>query len=231
MNYSPIKLSISQPTLFPWIGYFNMIKNSDVFVFLDNVKFKKQTWHMRNRIKSGSKVEELEVWIWIPTKLPKTNTMIKDVLIDNNQNWRQKHLDYFQYNYGKKYNDILFLIELYQKDWVKIADFNMEFIKQCCRYLEITTPLVRASELGVNGKKSELVLNICKKLSAENLLANKGSENYLEKDKEIFENENIQISYHMYSHKPYKQKGNTFIKDLSILDLLFSENENSKEFI
>ncbi len=97
-----MKISISQPTLFPWIGYFNMIKNSDVFVFLDNVKFKKQTWHMRNRLKSSSKVKETEIWVRIPTKLPKTDTMIKDVLIDNNQNWQQKHLDNFQYNYGTK---------------------------------------------------------------------------------------------------------------------------------
>ena len=74
-------LSASQPTLYPWIGYFNMIKNCDVFVFLDNVKFKKQTWHMRNRLKSGSKIDELEMWVHIPTNLNKTNTLIKDVLI------------------------------------------------------------------------------------------------------------------------------------------------------
>ena len=36
-------ISISQPTLFPWLGYFDMIDKSDIFVFLDNVKFEKKT--------------------------------------------------------------------------------------------------------------------------------------------------------------------------------------------
>lgn len=224
-------ISISQPTLFPWLGYFNMIKNSDVFVFLDNVKFKKQSWHMRNRLKSSSKVDEAEFWIRIPTKLPKTNTLIKDVFIDNNQDWKQKHLDNFQYNYGSTYEDVLFLKELYLKDWDKIGEFNIEFISMCCQYLDIPTVLVRASELNVKGTKSHLVLDICKQLNADQLLANNGSEIYLERDKAIFDKENIEITYHRYKHPKYQQSGEVFFENLSVLDLLFSEKENSKHFI
>jgi hypothetical protein len=224
-------LSVSQPTLYPWIGYFNMIKNSDVFVLLDNVKFKKQTWHMRNRLKSGSKIDELEMWVHIPTNIDKTNTIIKDVLIDNSQDWRKKHLDIFQYNYGKTYQNIEFLTELHQTEWDKIVDFNIEFISKCCQYLDIETKLVRASELNVKGKKSQLVLNICKELGADTLIANSGSESYLEKDKDIFVSENIAVSYHNYKHIEYKQRGKLFLKDLSVLDLLFSEHKNSKSFI
>lgn len=224
-------ISISQPTLFPWIGYFNMIKNSDVFVFLDNVKFKKQTWHMRNRLKSSSKVNEAEFWVRIPTKLPKTNTMIKDVYIDNTQDWKQKHLDNFQYNYGSSYEDVLFLKELYHKDWDKIGAFNIEFITRCCEYLEIPTALVCASELNVTGTKSHLVLDICKQLDADQLLANHGSEEYLEKDKAIFDSEDIGITFHNYQHSKYNQSGKVFLENLSVLDLLFSEKENAKFFI
>ena len=143
-----MKISISQPTLFPWIGYFNMIKNSDVFVFLDNVKFKKQTWQMRNRLKSSSKIDEAEFWIHIPTKLPKTDTMIKDVFIDNNQDWKQKHLDNFQYNYGSKYEEILFLKELYQKEWEQYWEtLILNLLQSVVNSLEIPTKLIRASEL------------------------------------------------------------------------------------
>lgn len=226
-----MKVSISQPTLFPWIGYFKMIKNSDVFVFLDNVKFKKQTWHMRNRLKSSSKIDEAEFWVHIPTKLPKTNTMISEVRIDNNQDWKQKHLDNFQYNYGNTYEDIDFLKEMYQKDWEMIADFNIEFITKCCEFLQISTKLIRASEIDVQGKKSLLVLDICKNLNANTLIANEGSENYLEKDKEIFDNENIAIIYHKYSPIKYNQQGEQFLENLSILDLIFSEKNNPQHFI
>ena len=89
-------VSISQPTLFPWIGYFNIIKNSDFFVFLDNVKFEKRSWQMRNKLKAVSKEGESEVWIRIPTTLKTSDTLIKDVLIDNNQNWKEKHLKAFK---------------------------------------------------------------------------------------------------------------------------------------
>ncbi len=224
-------VSISQPTLFPWMGYFNMIKNSDVFVFLDNVEFKKQTWQMRNRLKVRSKIEDSEIWIRIPTKSSKTNTLIKDVFIDNSQDWKQKHLDIFQSNYGKKYKNILFLEKLYQQDWDKIADFNIKFITECCQFLEIQTKLVFASDLQAKGKKSHLVLDICKHLNANELLANSGSKDYLERDRDIFEKENIRMSYHNYKQPRYQQKGKTFLENLSVLDLLFSELENSKKFI
>lgn len=186
---------------------------------------------MRNRLKSGSKVEEAEIWLHIPTKLPKTNTLIKDVLIDNNQNWKQKHLDIFQYNYGSNYENLSFLKELYVKEWDNIGDFNIEFITRCCQFLEIDTTLVRASELNAEGKKSYLVLDICKRLNADTLLANSGSQIYLEQDKAIFNQEHIEILYHHYEHPKYNQPGNLFFENLSVLDLLFSENENSKNFI
>ena len=157
--------------------------------------------------------------------------MIKDVLIDNRQDWKLKHLDYFQTNYSKKYKEITFLEKLYEQDWEKIADFNIEFITQCCQYLEISTKLVRASELEVQGKKSHLILDICKKLKATEFMPNEGSKIYLEKDKEIFDKENIKISYHRFKQPKYNQKGDEFLENLSILDLLFSEYENSKNFI
>ena len=226
-----MKISLSQPPLYPWIGYFNLIKDCDVFIFLDNVKFKKQTWHMRNRLKSGSKVKEEEIWVHIPTNLSSTNTMISDVLIDNTQDWKKKHIDIFQYNYGSKYKNIEFLEDLYQQDWNSISDFNIEFITKCCEFLEIKTKLVRASELSVKGKKSNLILNICKQFNADELIANSGSKNYLEQDKEIFNKENIKISYHKYEPIKYKQNGEIFFENLSILDLLFSENDNSNSFI
>lgn len=186
---------------------------------------------MRNRLKSGSKIDTSEIWVHIPTNLSKTNTQIKDVLIDNSQDWKKKHQDIFQYNYGKAYRNIAFLKDMYQKDWEKISDFNIEFITKCCQFLDIDTKLVRASELKAEGKKSNLILNICKTLNAKQLIANQGSNNYLEKERDIFENENIEISYHNYKPLKYNQKGNEFLENLSVLDLLFTENKHSKHFI
>jgi hypothetical protein len=223
--------SISQPTLFPWLGYFDMIKKSDVFVFLDNVKFEKSSWQMRNRLKTISKNSDHIIWIRIPTKAKTSNELIKNIEIDNSKDWKKDHLKTFEINYGKKTKEITFLQELYKKEWTNLADFNIEFITKCCKFLEINTKIIRASDLSVKGKKSYLVLDICKNLNTTKYLANPGSKQYLENDKQIFENEKIQLEYHNFKHPHYNQKGVKFIEKLSVLDLIFNEKNNSLNII
>ena len=224
-------ISISQPTLFPWLGYFDMIRKSDTFVFLDNVKIEKRSWHIRNRLKLNSKNEEEFFWINMPVKKTTSNELIQNALIDNNKKWKESHLKTFGRNYGIKISEIPFLEKLYQKEWNKISEFNITFISECCKYLGIKTKLEKASELSVDGKKSYLLLDICKKLNATKYLANQGSKEYLEKDKEVFRSEDISIEYHKYKHPIYKQRGRNFIEKLSILDLLFNEFQNSKNLL
>ena len=45
---------IMQPTYLPWIGYFDLIKQSDIFVFLDDVQYTKQDWRNINLIQSST---------------------------------------------------------------------------------------------------------------------------------------------------------------------------------
>ena len=45
-------LYISQPTFFPWLGYFDLIDQSETVVFLDDVNFTKQSWQHRNYFKT-----------------------------------------------------------------------------------------------------------------------------------------------------------------------------------
>ena len=223
-------VSISQPTLFPWLGYFNIIKNSDIFVFLDIVKFEKRSWQMRNKVKLVTPEEEKEIWIKIPTKMENTETLIKDVLIDNSQKGKKQHLNILRSSYGKKSEQISFIFNLYEREWEKIVDFNIQFISECCKFLNIKTQLVRASDYNFVGKKSQLIFDICKKLSATEYLTTIGSKDYLEKDREFFGEKGIEITYQEYKHPIYKQKGKSFIENLSIVDLLFNEYLESSKF-
>jgi hypothetical protein len=224
-------VGISQPTVFPWLGYFHMIKNSDVFVLLDNVKFEKHSWHMRNRIRQKSNEKEPTAWIKIPTIIKKSETKIKDVLIDNSQKWRESHIKAFQINYGKNYEKMDFLQSIYEREWMNLCEFNVKSIIECCNYLKISTKIIRASELSVSGKKSHLVLDICKKVNADEYIAALGSKAYLENDLDIFKNEKINVKFNEYTHPTYNQDGNSFISNLSILDLIFNEQEKSCKYI
>ena len=224
-------VGIAQPTFFPWIGYYNIIKNSNMFVFLDNVKFEKHSWQMRNRVKNSSKHSDSEVWMSVPTKGVTNNTLIKDVIIDNTKNWKQKHVKTLKNNYSKSFQEIKFLTQIYDNEWNKLADFNIESITKCCQYLGIKTKLIKASDLSAAGKKGDLVLNICKELNADEYFSTIGSKDYLEDYRDSFEDARIQITYHNYTHPIYKQKGNNFLPNLSILDLILSELDNAYKFI
>ena len=173
-------VGIAQPTFFPWIGYYNIIKNSNMFVFLDNVKFEKHSWQMRNRVKNSSKHSDSEVWMSVPTKGVTNNTLIKDVIIDNTKNWKQKHVKTLKNNYSKSFQEIKFLTQIYDNEWNKLVDFNIESITKCCQYLGIKTKLIKASDLSAAGKKGDLVLNICKELNADEYFSTIGSKDYLE---------------------------------------------------
>ena len=224
-------VGIAQPTFFPWIGYYNIIKNSNMFVFLDNVKFEKHSWQMRNRVKNSSKHSDSEVWMSVPTKGVTNNTLIKDVIIDNTKNWKQKHVKTLKNNYSKSFQEIKFLTQIYDNEWNKLVDFNIESITKCCQYLGIKTKLIKASDLSAAGKKGDLVLNICKELNADEYFSTIGSKDYLEDYRDSFEDARIKITYHNYTHPIYKQKGNNFLPNLSILDLILSELDNAYKFI
>ena len=224
-------VSISQPTFFPWIGYYNIIKNSNTFVFLDNVKFEKRSWKMRKRIKNSSKVNNSQEWMFIPTSGITQDTLIKDALIDNYKNWKEKHIKTLQSNYPKTFQQIKFLSEIYEMEWNKIVDFNIESITKCCKYLKIKTKLIKASDLLSRGKKGDLLLNICKELDANEYLSTIGSKDYLEDYRSSFEDAGIKITYHDYTHPIYKQKGHSFLPNLSVLDLILSELDNAYKFI
>jgi|TARA_B110000438_G_C15697703_1_gene599660 hypothetical protein len=224
-------VSISQPTLFSWIGYYNIIKNSDVFVFLDNVKFKKRCWQNRNKLKSSNPGNNSFFWINMPVKSPNSNILIKDVLIDNDVDWKTHHQKSFLKSYGKQYEEIKFLQEIYEQNWEKLADFNIEFISKCCKFLEINTKLVKSSDINCKGKKGDLILDICKEFKTTEYLSAVASGDYLEDCRPKFLENNIKIRYHDYVDPVYDQKGETFIEKLSILDLLFNEKNNAKNFI
>ncbi len=53
-------LVINQPTYLPWAGYFDLIDQSSVFVFLDDVQFDRQSWQQRNRIISTKMIALIE---------------------------------------------------------------------------------------------------------------------------------------------------------------------------
>ena len=71
-------VSVHQPQYIPWLGYFDKIDRSDLFVFLDTVQYKKNEFQNRNRIKNNQGWQ----WLTVPVgyRFPQK---IDEVLINN----------------------------------------------------------------------------------------------------------------------------------------------------
>lgn len=227
---TPHKVSIMQPTYLPWVGYFDLIAQSDYFVFLDSVQFNDRSWQQRNRIKGSDRV----LWITVPvlTKGRREQT-IKDVIIDKTQNFSDKHIKTISQFYGKApfFSDYMEGIKsIFDRSHEHLVNLNIDLIGWICEHLGIKKELIRSSSLNVEGSKTELLVNICKCLGARHYLSAEGSRTYIEENN-LFDKNGIELSYHSYNHPEYTQLYGDFIPHMSAIDLLLNEGPASLSII
>jgi len=220
-------VSIRQPGYLPYIGFFKKIESSDVFVFLDNVQYEKNDWDNRNKIKTSKG----DMWLTVPIQ-NKFGQKINEVNIANNENWNDKHKKSIQINYSKSpffkefWDDVDSILS---QKWEKLIDLNMKFISYFSSKLELTTKIVKSSELNVEYVSSKRLLEICMKLNADTYLSGELGKDYL--NEKIFKESNINVIYEKFEHPVYKQMHGDFLPNMSIIDLLFNEGDNAKEIL
>ena len=224
-----MRISIMQPTYLPWMGYFELIHNCDLFVFLDDVQFVKKSWQHRNRIKSSSG----ETLLTVPVlSKGKRGQQIKAVDINNELPWRKKHLATIRTNYCKAKFFNTFIDELdriYCRDYGRLLMINLTLIHFLCDAFGISTQTMLSSTLKTDGVGSQKIVNICKALKADVLYDTQGAEPVL--DAGLFESNQIELIFQQYCHPTYFQLNGDFLSHLSALDLLLNEGENALRLI
>jgi len=224
--------SIHQPQSFPWLGYFAKIYASDLFIFLDNVQYKKNEFQNRNRIKYNGKAN----WLTIPVKYS-FGQLINEIKINHKVNWRRKILNTLRayYAHAPYFDGYYSEIEPFiNQPHDYLAEFNIGFTNWLLDKIGIQTQTLIASELFSTKQlhqyeASEKLVRLLKKAKADVYLSGAGGKNYL--NESIFHKYNIKIQYQNYIHPEYQQLGEDFVSHLSILDLLFNEGPKSKEII
>jgi hypothetical protein len=215
-----LQVGIHQPLYLPWLGLFDRIYQCDLFIVLDNVPYSKNYFLNRNKIKT----KHSWIWLTIPVLLKgNTGSLIKEIEIDNRQDWRKKHWLSIYYSYKNApyftyYSG--FFEEFYKKEWVYLAKATDYILSYLLAELSIKTPIKMASSLVVQGKKEELVLNIGEYLGADTYLSGPDGRNYLHVD--WWRERNIIVLFHDYVHPQYPQLNGEFLSHLSVIDLLFN---------
>ena len=215
---------ISQPTYFPWIGYFSLINASKTFVFLDDVQFNSRSWQQRNRISINGKINYLTIPI---IKKGLRGQLINQTKIVSNKIF-DKHIlkikhTYSRARYYKEYFPKVEKILINCKDLNNLSEINIYIIKKFSKILNLDSNFEISSQLKCDGKKSLKLINICKKVDNYEYIINEGAKNYIKKDLTEFKKNKIKVFQIKISEKPYKQLNKKFINKLSILDILFNE--------
>jgi len=219
-----------QPGYLPWLGFFELIEQCDQFVILDDVQYTKRDWRSRNRIRTKNG------WIWLTVPVlskDKEEQLIKDVRINNDISWKKDHLNSIKINYSKSKffkNYFKYFENIYNKSWEYLIDLNMDIIYFLTKEINISTPIVLSSSLSISAlSKNQRIIEICKKLKADELYDSKAAESFI--DIELFKKEGIKVLFQDYKHPEYSQSYKPFIGQMSVIDLLFNEGANSKNII
>jgi len=222
-------LTAHQPVYLPWLGLFHKIALCDTYVFLDSVKYLKQDWNNRNKIKSAGG----SMWLTVPVATGGTDhILLPEVRISNEHNWRLKHWRSIQSCYGRApYFDQYapFLADMYSRKWEFLSDLNLHLLRWSLEVLGIKPRLLRASELDLEGTKSDLVLDMCRKLGAKTYIFGALGRDYAQVAD--FERAGVDLIFQDYRHPQYPQLHGGFVSHLSIIDLLFNCGPRSFEVL
>ena len=224
------RLGIMQPYFMPYLGYFALIKHTDAFVFFDTPQYIKRGWVNRNRIIHQ---QENFNYINIPLKKAPQETAIKDMLIDDSQDWKKKIFAQLEI-YKKKspyYEDVINLLhETLDKEYKTIGEINIAATIAVCKYLGIDKPFYIYSEMDLNipqvNAPDEWALYITKAMGYKTYINPPGGMTFFNYAK--YEKENIELKFLKINLTPYVQKRGYFEPGLSIVDVMMF---NSKEKI
>jgi hypothetical protein len=223
-------LTAHQPAYLPWLGLIHKIAISDTYVYLDSVQFEKNSFTNRNKIKTANG----PLWLTVPVFLKDhTKKIIQDIKIDNSKDWRETHFKSIYLNYKKapyfnKYAD--FFEDTYKKEWDSLANLGDHMLRWFLKELGVNVKYYKASEMNFEEHKSDLILEMSKKLGANLYVFGALGKDYAKE--ENFTKEGVKIYFQDYNHPKYSQLwGNDFSPYMGIVDLLFNCGGKSLEIL
>ena len=223
-----------QPYLFPYLGYYALIKNTDKWIVFDEVQFIRHGWIERNRI-----LKPNDGWQYISVPLEKhsRDTLIKDVKIKFSEDWKEKiirQLDHYKKKapYYKQVIDFLKNTFLFHTDSISL--FNTHLLKESCNYIGISFSYEIYSEMNINinpiNSAGDWALNISKELGASCYINPPGGIELFEKGK--FEKAGIDLKFLKINFEEYKQYKSIFESGLSIIDvMMFNSPEEIRQML
>ena len=212
-------VAIHQPNYLPWLGYFAKIARADVFVFLDDVQFSKNSYTNRVQILGAAGPR----WLTIP--VANRLGMAINIVMPARDDWARAHLDVLKQVYGDApafsaiWDDLrTFLNSAPSGD---LASINQFLIKSISERLGFRCRFETSSSIdtGCAAADDRLVRLVTALAPRGTYLSGRGGAKY--QDPEKFASAGLEFQYLNFRHPVYEQSESTFVPGLSIVDVLF----------
>ena len=185
--------SINQPYFFPYIGFFQMLEKSEIFVSLDDVSMIKRGFVHRNYIMCAGDLYRFT----LPLKSISQNKNIRHTYTSDwpaysKQLWRKLEHSYSRDKYFHQLEQIWGLID--KSDDHSISDLAIQSLQATASFLGLKTKFLRQSEKSPIGSKgADRILEICRDNGITDYWNLPGGQSLY--SNRIFEREKISLSF------------------------------------
>jgi hypothetical protein len=185
-------VAINHPYLFPYAGYFRLMRHADVFVALDSAQFPRRGFVHRNKLLDVNGVPR---WLTIPLRKQSRDVLIKDLEYAGDARELLKKQIYRFPALSNPYNGV----SAWANRFLDLAESPVEFILSGLRWvntqLDISTPIVRSSELGIDSslRGQDRILAILSHYGASEYVNAPGGRDLYDGDE--FRRRNIQLRF------------------------------------
>ena len=237
--------AIHQLHYLPWLRYLEKMARADIFIALDDVHYTKNGFQNRNKIKHPGG------WMYLTVPVrAHAGQLLSEIEIAQESDWNASHWRAIQTNYGRAPffpDHAPALAVIFGRPWTRLNDLNWELLMYLRSALGITTPILRSSELSIDGEATDPTLRssdasslrstsrlvaICRAVGADHYYSGShAAEAYL--DEAALEAGGIELVLQTWSCPTYEQRFPQvgFIPDLSVIDLLLNQGPQSRELI
>lgn len=213
-------VAIHQPNFFPWLGYFDKIARSDVFILLDHVQFQKTggTWSNRVRLLVGGEAN----WVTAPIARNFHGVRaINEIEFQPNDPWREKLKKSLIANYARApfFNETMEFIEpLISNPENNLARYNGAAVTTIAKRLGLPSEkFCWSSDIGADEQSNEMLISLTRAVGGDAYMCGGGAEGYQEDA--LFAAVNIGLIYQDFKHPVYTQiVRKNFTAGLSIID-------------
>lgn len=214
-----MRIAIMQPYFFPYIGYFQLIKAADMFIFFDDVSYIKKGWINRNYICINKHTHCFSV----PIENASQSRSIRKTLISKIEyiRWTKKFIDSLTHSYKKQlyFAEGMSIVEKVLSSSVSsIADLAIISVQACCKALGISTPMHCASAIPSGLAGENRLIEICHHYGANRYINAPGGKSLYNSTK--FASCGIRLEFLQTSLSAYPVKGRDCITGLSVLDAI-----------